>query len=293
MINLNTDEMKMITVRGRDYPITIAGNGAPCLVIGNGIIVQRTLSATFKKTFKVYATDLYWDCKYGLPEPQNLTFQHILDDIVEMNQCLGLKKPIIFGFSAYGIVALELVKLYPELASAVIMVGTPVNANSQVVAKNQLIFDLYADAYRKQIDSFRRAQVSKENLSHLSFHDRFKREYIYRDAPRYWHNPEFDCSNIWEGIELDRLLEHFFSSLIPEVNVLKNLEQIQIPIYLAAGTSDFDCCPSYGWSAVENLPSKFTMELFYKSGHYPQYEEQELFDERLSNWLRKLDNVWS
>jgi proline iminopeptidase len=200
---------------------------------------------------------------------------------------LKLDRYLIVGHSAYGIVALEFIKRYPQLASAILMIGTPLNSNAEVAAQNNEIFKKLADTNRKVIDAKRREEVTKENLSFLSPGDRFLREYIYRDAPRYWHIPDYDCSSLWKGIVPDKLLERFFAEILPAVDVRKDLETIQVPIFLAAGLSDFDCCP-WVWNDLPSLPPHMTISFFKQSGHWPQLEEPELFDKKVIEWYFNL-----
>lgn len=277
-------EQVCVMVRGKSYPVSIEGKGTPCLAIGNGLLINRTLSPVFKEHFKVYASDLYWGKAQGLTNPTSLTFDHILEDIIELHERLELDEPILFGFSAFGLVALELVKRSPDLAKAVIMVGTPFNANAQVAQQNHERFQLTAEDFRQNLYFSRKESLLKEDLSCLSFQDRFRREYIFRDAPKYWHNPEYDCSHLWEGIELDQVIEHFFASLLPGVDVSKNIHTVSLPIYLAAGVSDFDCCPAQTWRAAQSVPPRLTLETYHHSGHYPQFEEPSLFDARVKRW---------
>lgn len=279
--------MKSVGIRGRNYQVIISGKGVPCLTIGNGLLVQRTISSKFQESFKVYASDLYWGYNQRFENSTSLTFEQILQDVIELNDKLGLEKPIIFGFSAFGIVALELVKRYPDLARAVIMVGTPLNSNQNIAKKNQKIFEESASEYRRKLYLYRKNIISQKKLSNFSFQERFKHEYIFRDAPKYWHNPEYDCSKLWEGIELDQVIEHFFANIIPFIDVTDGIEKINIPVYLAAGLSDFDCCPAQAWGAAKKLPPNFVLETYANSGHYPQLEEYELFDRRIIEWLER------
>src|SRR5438094_469255 len=100
------------------------------------------------------------------------------------------------------VVALEFAKKYPNLVSGIIMSGTPPNSNPEIAAINNAYFEKYADPNRKMIDAKRREQFAKEDLRSLNLSERFLREYIWRDAPRYWHIPDFDCSAVWEDIVL-------------------------------------------------------------------------------------------
>lgn len=283
-INTNIDDMVKVKVRGKNYPVTIAGQGMPMLAIGIGTLCQRTLSDRFKKYFKLYATDLYWVKEHGLPDPQSLTIDRIVDDITQLASSLQLPKFFIFAHSAYGIVALEFAKKYSQLLYGIIMSGTPPNSNPHVAAINNAYFEKHADAHRKMIDRQRREQFAQEDHTSFTSSERFLREYIWRDAPRYWYIPDFDCSAVWKDIVLDEVIDHFFATIMPKVDVRIQLAQVKCQVFLAAGDSDYDCCP-FLWKDIGNLPSKMVISRFEKSGHWPHYEEQALFDERIENWL--------
>lgn len=49
---------KKIALRGKEYPITIEGEGTPCLVIGIATLMQRTLSSEIKKFLQCYYADI-------------------------------------------------------------------------------------------------------------------------------------------------------------------------------------------------------------------------------------------
>lgn len=273
-----------VSINDKTYPVVKAGKGIPCLFICLGTPSLRTISNKFAGMFEIYSSDVYWIENSALDNPDLVTMDTIIDDIKAMVDALNLKQFVIFGHSAYGIVALEFAKKYPNVASGIIMVGTPVNSNQEVGVKNNLIFQKTADEKRKLIDFERRAQVAKEDLSQLTLSERWMREYIYRDAPRYWHIPDFDCTELWRGVLPDKLLLKLFTDILPETEVLTGLEKIEEPIFLAAGTSDYDCCP-WMWQEVPNLPKNFMVSVFNNSGHWPHYEEAKLFDMRIEQWL--------
>lgn len=276
-----------ISIRDQTYFVKKTGHGTPCLLIGLGTLIQRSLSSVFQQHFEVFASDTYWVAEGALDDISQVTMNTILNDIKAIGEALNLQKYVILAHSAYGIVALEFAKQYPDIASAIIMIGTPVNSSPAVAIQNNAIFDSQADNQRKQIDAARRTQIAQENLSQLTFSEQFLWEYIFRDAPRYWYNPSYDCTHLWEGITLDKIIGRFFVEILPNVDVTQQLETIQIPIFLAAGLSDYDCCP-WLWQNLSNLPPHMTISIFEKSGHWPQFEEPELFDERVINWLKNI-----
>lgn len=275
-----------IALKGKKYPVTVAGSGIPCLAIGIGILVQRTLSSRFKNNFKVYSAELYWDGRYELDNPQELTLETIVDDIIELGRALRLSNYVLIGHSAYGLIALECAKKYPEIIKGVIASGTPTYSNSCIAARNTIFFEKYAELERKKIDAERRTQVAQEDLTQLTTTEKFLRTYVYRDAARYWHIPDFDCTKLWEDIVIPKVFTHFFSTILPACDVIHDIERVKCPVFLAAGKSDYDCCPVELWSEIKNLPIDFMLSRFEKSGHYPHYEEQELFDLRIEEWLK-------
>lgn len=285
---IQPDKTLEVTINGATYPVVKAGKGIPCLIICLGSPSVRTLPKEFTALFEVYSSDTYWVEDHALDNPESLTMETIIDDIKALGDALNLKKYTIFAHSAYGIVALEFAKKYPDTASGIIMVGTPVNSNPEVARKNDYLFHLEADGERKDLDAQRRARIAEEDLDNLALSERWLREYSYRDAPRYWHIPDFDCSEIWTGITLSSSFIILFSKILPETDVSKNLESVTSPILLIGGVSDYDCCP-WMWEEVRNLPKHFTLTLFNQSGHWPHYEEPELFISEIKNWIKTYD----
>ena len=124
------------------------------------------------------------------------------------------------------------------------------------------------------------------NLDDKTIARRFEIEYIYRDAPRYWAQMDFDCSRIWQGLLPPNEFIPLFNEILPEIEVRDNLSKLKCPVYLAAGMYDYDCCP-WHWEILTDTCSSLYVERFEHSGHYPHYEEQTLFDKKIVNWLNK------
>lgn len=275
-----------VKIKEKLYPVKKAGRGIPCLLICLGTPSFRTLSKNFANHFEIYSSDVYWVANNTLENPESVTMDTIVDDIKALGDSLNLHQYIIFAHSAYGLVALEFAKKYPNIAAGIIMVGTPINLNLDIAKKHDEIFHAIADKKRKLLDAERRSQFAQEDLASLIPSKRWLREYTYRDAPRYWHIPDFDCTNLWNGVVLNELFIRLFTHILPTVDVLKNLEKINEPIFLAAGVSDYDCCP-WLWKEVTNLPRNFSIHTFENSGHWPHYEEPALFDKKIKEWLDK------
>jgi pimeloyl-ACP methyl ester carboxylesterase len=125
ILDLSGDKNLTIDLHNRDYFVTISGNGFPCLSIGLGSIAQRTLSKKFKENFCVYSSDWFWDKKSQLIKKETLSLDLVIDETIKLSQKLGLEKPILIGHSAWGILALEIAKQYPDFASDLLLIGTP------------------------------------------------------------------------------------------------------------------------------------------------------------------------
>lgn len=274
-----------VNISGNTYNVIKKGKGVPCVVIGIATLFERTISKDLYDIFEFIFSDLYWDKKNNLADIKNISMDKIVEDIREMISQLKIKKPLLLAHSAYGIVALEFAKKHQNLLSGIVMIGTPVNSNRKVVEQNEKIFMQEADTLRKNIDKQRRKRVQAENLDYKSLNERFIREYCYMSSARYWHYPEYDCSHLWQGIELTSLFDKFFVEILPRVDVTKNLGKITIPIFHAVGMSDYDCCP-WLWKNVENLPEKMVNSYFYKSGHWPHFEEEIEFNKRFICWIK-------
>lgn len=286
-LNSQIDRTLTARIRERKYPVVITGHGIPCLSVGIGTLMQRTLYNRFKTHFEVYSSDLYWDYRYRLEYPALLTMEQMIQDWALLAEELKLSSYIILAHSAFGIAALEFAKKNPPSLKGIIMVGTPVNSNEQVAATNQRYFENYACADRKKIDQERQRQFASLDFSYINL-SKFLQKYIWQEAPRYWHDPAFDCTPLWKDIQVDdALLAHFFTDILPGHDVQVGLEKIKCPIFLAAGMSDYDCCP-WMWEEVKNKPSKMTIHKFEKSGHYPNYEESDLFENKIESWLKEL-----
>lgn len=263
--------MQTVTINNVAYPIVIEGSGIPCLVLGQGNLYQQTLSQSFKSKFTVYSSDLYWDTRYSNDVNSPLTMQQILSDIAEFAHCLALDNYMLFGHSAFGIVALEFAKKHPNNLLGIIMSGTPINSNPNVAIVNNAYFENHADQKRKELDL-------QESLQQKPF---------WRSIARNWHDLAYDDTTLWRTIFPSDVLKHFFTTILPTVNVLESLEKIACPIFLAAGLSDYNCCP-FMWQNIPNLPHNMSIYEFKKSGHWPHFEEANLFDQKITKWLSSI-----
>lgn len=72
--------------------------------------------------------------------------------------------------------------------------------------------------------------------------------------------------------------------MFADYNVANALKAISCPIFLALGRYDYFNHP-HRWEKYRDHASDLTIRIFEKSGHTPQHEEPDNFDEGLVKWL--------
>jgi pimeloyl-ACP methyl ester carboxylesterase len=198
---------------------------------------------------------------------------------------LGLEKPLVAGFSCWGILALEVAKRLKDV-SGVVLVSTPPAWNAQTIDFAQKYFEAHADATRLANHAQRQAHFAKvrkpeESLVSVNAYE--------GDAARYFY--DFNVSRdfieaLWQGSEADdRAMKHFFGTVLPQHDVTKDLDKISCPVVLIAGQYDFDSTPIPLWQRCVQ-PSNFTIVECAQSAHWPHLEESAFFDDALTKWLR-------
>jgi len=286
---------KQVEVRGKNYKVDIFGKGKiPCLLVGMGTLMMRTLPQAFLRDYTVYSSDLYWFDSSALPQNSidSMTMADMKADLHAIADQLGLENYVVIAHSAFGLLGLEFAASYPQNVKGLVMIGTPAGSNQQVAVRNNRYFEENASPERKRIDRDNRAQFTPSYIESLPADSVFAETYVHRDAARYWADPKMNCSDLWQGLEMNQLLiNHFFGTpsggILPSYNPENDLNKVLCPIYLASGIYDYDCCPFLGWKDYD-LPPAFKMVEFKKSGHWPQYEEPEEFMESVKGWISTL-----
>jgi pimeloyl-ACP methyl ester carboxylesterase len=253
-----------------------------CIDIGVGTIYERSLSDPVKELFTFHFDDVPW-CGNESTELTNIddVLTHILQNkFIKRN----IKEAYIFGHSAFGLIALEFAHRYPEYVKGIIMEGTPIESSLAAGEVNHSVFLKQADKPRIELYLNRKKELESQDLTHLTFSERFIVEYAYMCSAKYWHQMDFDCSPLWEGIELNQNMDNLFSTILPSLKTIQLLPDIKTPILFTYGPSDYDCCP-WNWENLKELPKNFTIKKLEKSGHWPHYEEPEKFYNILKEWL--------
>lgn len=86
-------------------------------------------------------------------------------------------------------------------------------------------------------------------------------------------------------IEIDGFkLKYLIEGKGPDT-LIKGLESLDRPVLLVYGRFEFLIDPVYSWDPLKPKFKNLTVRIFEKSAHSPQYEESDLFDTELLEWL--------
>jgi len=265
----------------------IEGTGTPTIVIGSSDYLPRAFSNNLRKNLRM----VFLDHRGYAPSPGPMDVSafakdKLLDDVERARQQLGLGRIVIMGHSIHSIMALEYAKKYPDNVSHVVMIAAP----RRMAEDESLIiqyWEEFASPERKAVMGEKLRNLPDEELAKLPPGQRFIRTYI-RNGPLIWYDPNFDSSPLWDGVETNDDFEQKFAQgqVFQDFNITKGLENFDRPVFLALGRYDFRVAPPYAWDQVTPNFRDITVRIFEKSGHWPHYEEPDVFDTELLSWLK-------
>lgn len=270
---------------------SIEGEGSDVLVIGSSIYYPRTFSQSLRKNLRL----VFIDHRGFAQKPNTLssneyTLDVILDDIEKIRKDLSLSQVIILGHSGHGYMALEYAKKYPNRVSHLVLLAMSPNSSPESFAA--------ADRYFQESVCPERKDLLAKNLSALqtAIESNPSQAFIARAlkfAPMIWYNPHFDASFLWQDVKvIPEIMDYLWGYVFREIDITKNLNQLKTPIFLCLGRYDYWNPPCL-WEKVRPYFNNLTIRVFEKSGHTPQFEESEQFNNELLQWLgQKDDNMF-
>lgn len=277
-----------IDIDGFSLGYVAEGEGMDALVVGSSIYYSRSFSENLRKSLRLHFVD-YRGFAKG-PEIE-LTFDVLLEDLEHMRQKLGLKKCIIIGHSAHGLLALEYAKKYQEHVSHVVIIGMPphMKENHMIMALNNWEESVCPE--RKAAFERNMQIMPDEKLNRLPREEWFL-QMNFRNVPKGWYDYNFDSTILWEGIKPNIcVLDQMYLKFARELDISKGLENLDLPVLVVYGRFEFLVAPVHSWDPFRCLFKNLTVKIFEKSAHSPQYEESNLFDAELLSWIKKTNEI--
>ncbi|MEM1120293.1 MAG: alpha/beta hydrolase [Bacteroidota bacterium] len=274
-----------ILVEGSQLDYVVEGEGIPCLVIGSSIYYPRTFSKELRKQLKMYFVDLKWFAKnYQAENLESVDIASIVSNVESIRQALHLEKPLLMGHSIHGTIAMEYAKVYGEQISGLVIIGSPTQWGNSTYQKHA--DNLWATA------STERKALQENNWGKTKEIDRLtgqaEASTRYNNmSPQYWYNPHYDARWLWDDMTVhSKVTQHLFTEVFADYDMFSPPVSVNVPTLVVLGKYDYVIPHTLWQKNYSNLPD-FTLKVFEKSGHTPQLEEPENFNEVLSTWINK------
>ncbi|ETZ04348.1 alpha/beta fold hydrolase [Holospora undulata] len=258
---------------------SVDGSGPVAIVIGSHKYYPRTFSENLKSKLKIICADT----RGFVPASPNhteddFTVDKLVQDIEAMRVSLGADKIILIGHSIHAFMAMEYARAFPDRVSHLVLI-----ASSPITGQ-----EIYKEADRYFEESVCPERKSALQITMQRFMESGDQSFIARllsFSPRIWYDANFDASKLWEGVEVNYVgAGIIWGSMFADYNVANALKAISCPIFLALGRYDY-FNPPHLWEKYREHVSDLTVRIFEKSGHTPQLEEPDNFDEELMRWL--------
>jgi len=259
--------------------------GLPAIVIGSSVYYPRTFSRDLCKKIQMIYLDHRGFSKATKPfDNSSFELDVLIDDIEAARKKLELEKIVIIGHSGHAFMALEYAKKYPEHVSHVILIATSPNASTDAFIEAERYFAESVCPERKALYE-KSMQLLKSDIE--ANPDKRFIFYSLRSGPRIWYDYQYDATPLWQDVSvIPEMFDYVWGKLFKEIDVTIGLDQLNIPVLLMLGRYDY-WNPPHLWEPLRQKFKNLTIRVFEKSGHTPQLEEPELFDNELLSWLSK------
>ncbi len=268
---------------------TIEGTGRSALVIGDILFHSRIFSQNLRKHLRLICTDIrvFAHSPKHLNDLDSWTVDTILADIEALRAELKLDSMIVIGPSGNGFLALEYAKRYPQYVTEVVMIAISPDLGPENQLAARQYWEQNAPAERKAALQHNLEEWPDARIQKLPPEDRFIKDYV-RKTPLIWYDFHFDPSSLWEGVYFNQeVFDHIWGKLFRDIDLSKNLDAFDKPVFLALGRYDFLVAPLSSWDSLRSKFKDLTICIFERSGHTPEYEEAASFDAKLLAWLNQ------
>jgi proline iminopeptidase len=279
-----------VDLDGIELAYSVEGVGTPLLTVGSSIYYPRTFSKNLRQSCTLVCADLP---HFVRPTPRftcaSINFDSYAKCIEAVRLDAKLGRIVVVGHSHHGNVALEYAKRFPRNVSHVVLIGSPPVDIRQTLQAAEHHWSIHASGERKEIlEKRRNALIDKTRFKPLSPGDDYIWQYV-TDAPLYWNDPNYDASWLWEDMLFDMEAIHAFRDLYQDYRLDWDSNSLTAPILIVMGESDY-AVPHTLWSRILPRLENVTLRVISNSGHTPQLEQPEKFDQLLLDWLKSVSH---
>ncbi len=286
MSNLRVRE-GALEVTGGALTYTAAGYGVPVLVIGSAAFYRRTFSSQLGSTYRLGFCDLRHFAPSAADfDPADVTFDLYADDIDRLRLAIGFDRCVVVGHSKHGNIAIEYARRFPKQVLGVVLVGSPPCSGAEVLTARIAFWEAQASEHRKAVYERNRKRLDEKSLAGLSARQAVVVQYV-ADGPKYWFDPEFDASPLWEDVFVNAPMLGQLHELFFDLDPRWDAGDLKTPILVVMGRYDF-AVPHRLWDGVRASQTELKFILLERSGHTPQLEEPEQFDRAFTSWVSEI-----
>jgi proline iminopeptidase len=267
-----------ITVNHTQLYVDVEGTGTPLLVLHGGPGFDqgylRPGLAPLADAARLVFPDLRGQGRSAPVPVETCTLEQMADDMAELCGVLGIERPVVFGHSAGGFVALQLALRHPGLVAGLILCHTAAALSREPGPPGP------AERGGEEAGAAAARLFGGDfSIEVLEAFDRLVLP-LYA-APGHEDVPTRLMA--LSTINAD-IAAHFFQRLGPVKDVRPRLPEIAVPTLVVTGRHDWVCPPAAGRTLAAAIPRAELVEL--DSGHFGFSETPEPFLGAVRTWLR-------
>ncbi len=282
----NQDSTSGIVERdGTSLRFVREGSGLPTVVIGSSAHYPHTFSTTLRDHLDL----IFADGRHFVPsykpsksELSDLTLETWADDVEAIRKSMGIDRWVVVGHSVQAQIALVYARKYPQAVSHLVLVAGIPFGGTELARARQDLWASQASESRKDQHALN-TQGLEEKLAAAPADRQFVVKYI-ANAARYWADPKYDSTPLWEGVRTSKAFDQLAKSLPGRSEVQATIDKLTMPTLVVVGKHDYAVPYTIWESLAANNPS-VSYVLMEQDSHNPQAESPDRFDQILLNWL--------
>lgn len=274
-VTINDNELEVEILGEEDAPVLIAHHG------GGGIGSLEEPRATFgplSDTFRVVVFDAR-GCGRSEGKPP---FSHAqwAADVDGLREWIGVDQVVIAGGSYGGFIAMEYALAYPEHTRAMILRDTSADRSNleraYENARNQTRVEINWDNF----DRYWQGRITDDQ----DLKDRWAEIIPLYD---FEYDPVKATARVEAGIYRHEAHNWCFLYNMPNYDLRAQLPSVRCPTLVTVGRTDW-VTPVSSAETIASLIPDARLVVFEKSGHSPQIEEFDLFQQVMRDFLATL-----